>query len=183
MAISLMVVCNACQVNCLIITPYQATSRREPHKLADGTHTEIHKVVLFRIITRSSADTGVETPFSWGKKNLIALIFFTPFAWSWCGTEGMKKKTPDVSSPAGQGCEKLQFPSVLPAPWNAGIVRVTAGSQSTLKCNWTLERQTEKGRHCQGQSLAWHAVATSGLIDLYKATPPPPPRCHSVSLI
>lgn len=75
--------------------------------------------------------------------------------------------------PSGRG-EKLHFPSVIPAPWNAGIVLVTAGFQSTLKCNWTLERQTEKGRHCQGQSLAWHAIATSGLIDLYKANPPLP---------
>ncbi len=62
----------------------------------------------------------------------------------------------------------------FPAPWNAGIVLVTAGFQSTLKRNWTLERQTEKGRHCQGQSLAWRAIATSGLIDLYKANPPLP---------
>lgn len=79
---------------------------------------------------------------------------------------------------SGRG-EKLQFPSVILAPWNAGIVLVTAGFQSTLKCNWTLKRQTEKGRHCQGQSLARHAIATSCLIDLYKAIP----RCHSVSLI
>lgn len=69
---------------------------------------------------------------------------------------------------------KLQFPSVIFAPWNAGIVLVTAGFQSTFKRNWTLERQTEKGRHCQGQSLAWHAMATSRLIDLYKPPLPPP---------
>lgn len=67
--------------------------------------------------------------------------------------------------------EKLQCPSVIPAPWNAGIVLVIAGFQSTLKCNWTLEIQAEKGRHCQGQSLVWHAIATSGLIDLHKANP------------
>lgn len=79
---------------------------------------------------------------------------------------------------------KLQFPPVIPAQWNPGIVLVTAGFQSTLKCNWTRERQTEKERHCQGQSLAWHAIATSVLIDLYKATtthqspsPPPSPFC------
>lgn len=104
---------------------------------------------------------------------LIALILFTLFARSWwCKIHrSHEKKTPEVSSPIGQG-EKLQFPSVIPAPWNAGIVLVTARFQSTLKCNWTLERQTEKGRHCQGQSLAWHAIATSGLIDLYKANPP-----------
>lgn len=77
---------------------------------------------------------------------------------------------------------KLHFPQVIPAQWNPGIVLVTAGFQSTLKCNWTRERQTEKERHCQGQSLAWHAIATSVLIDLYKATtthrfPPPSPFC------
>lgn len=92
------------------------------------------------------------------------------------------KEPAEGSSPVGQRKKRLQFPSVIPATWNAGIVLVTAGFQSTLKCNWTLERQTEKGRHCQGQSLAWHAIATCGLIDLYKA-PPPPPCCHSVSLI
>lgn len=29
----------------------------------------------------------------------------------------------------------------------------------------------ERGGHWQGQSLAWHAIATSGQIDLYQATP------------
>lgn len=43
--------------------------------------------------------------------------------------------------------------SFLP-PRNAGIVLKTAGFQSTLKCNWTLERQPEMGRHCQGQSTS-----------------------------
>ena len=57
----------------------------------------------------------------------------------------------EVSSSIGQRREKkLQVPSVIPVPRNAGIVLVTAGFQSTLKRNWTLERQTEKGRHCQG---------------------------------
>lgn len=79
--------------------------------------------------------------------------------------------------------KKLQFPSVIPALWDAGIVLETAGFQSTLKCNWTLERQTGKERHCQGQSLAWHAIATSGLIDLYKAPSPPSLTRHSVLLI
>lgn len=68
--------------------------------------------------------------------------------------------------------KKLHFPSVISVLWNAGIVLVTAGFQSTLKCNWTLERQAETGGHSQGQSLAWHAIATSSLIDLYKADPP-----------
>lgn len=67
--------------------------------------------------------------------------------------------------------EKPQFPSFIPTPWNAGIVLVTAGFQSTLKCNWTLKRQTDRGGYCQGQSQAWHAIATSSLIDLYKAIP------------
>lgn len=36
----------------------------------------------------------------------------------------------------------------------------------------------EGGGHSQGQSLARHAIATSSLIDLYKADPPPPlPFC------
>lgn len=165
-------------MNCLIIVPYQATSWREPHKLT--AHTQTHKVVLFKLITRSSADTDAEMLCSWKNKRFSLLFLCSSYLHGHGAAKCPKamKEPPEVSSPIGKR-RKLQFPSVIPAPWNAGIVLVTAGFQSTLKCNWTLERQTEKGRHCQGQSLAWHAIATSGLIDLYKATP----HCHSVSLI
>lgn len=135
---------------------------------------------MFKTITRASADSGVEMQFSWENNRFR---FFTVFAWSRCckvdRDHGKKKKHHQRSVHTSGRGEKLQFPSVIPAPWNAGIVLVTAGFQSTLKCNWTLERRTEKGRHCQGQSLAGHAIATSGLIDLYKASPPPPllPLC------
>lgn len=116
--------------------------------------------------------------FSWGKKYkwLSLLLFCSPYLHGHAAakyTETMKKTARGQFTHRAEE-EKLQFPSGIPAPWNAGIVLVTAGFPSTLKCNWTLERQTEKGRHCQGQSLARHAIATSGLIDLYKGTPHPP---------
>lgn len=54
--------------------------------------------------------------------------------------------------------EKTQFPSFIPTPWNAGIVLVTAGFQSTLKCNWTLKRQTDGGVLSRSiTSLACHS--------------------------
>lgn len=145
-------------MNCLIIAPYQATSWRATQ--AGRQHTQIHKVVLFKMITRSNADTIDKMLFSWKNKCLSLLLLCSPYLHCHGAAEYIeameKKKCSRSVHPSGKG-EKLQFPPVTPALWNAGIVLVTAGFQSTLKCNWTLERQTEKGRHCQGQSLAWHA--------------------------
>lgn len=115
-----------------------------------------------------------------------ALCFSLLFAWSRCRKAAQRRGSWENRQRSVQLSrnkeEKLHFPSAIPAARNAGNVPVTAGFQSTLKCNWTLEHQTEKGRHCQGQSLAWHVIATSTLIDLYKApttttTPPLLPFC------
>lgn len=83
-----------------------STSWKEPQTLADGahTHTRIHKDVLFKTITRASADSGVEMQFSWENNRFR---FFTVFAWSRCckvdRDHGKKKKTPpEVSSHIGQ---------------------------------------------------------------------------------
>lgn len=64
-----------------------------------------------------------------------------------------KEKKWSVHSSVRGGKNYNSHQSFLP-PWNAGIVLKTAGFQSTLKCNWTLERQPETGRHCQGQSTS-----------------------------
>lgn len=156
-------------MNCLIIVSYQATSWRESHTLVTHIDTQgclvpnYHKIKCSRSVAR------------------ISLILFSLFAWSCCC------KLHRCRQITGRGQfirwaeeEKLHFPPVVPAQWNPGIVLVTAGFQSTLKCNWTRVRQTEKERHFQGQSLAWHAIATSVPIDLYKATLTPR---HSVLLI
>lgn len=153
-----------------LIVSYQAASRSETH-----THTQIHKVFLLKMITRPSADMVLEMLFSSKKQTVLTVLILSLLIRVVADGGGESA----ASSPVGQR-RKLQFPLLIPAPWNAGIVPVTAGFQSTLKCNWTLERQTGKGRCCQGQSLAWHAIARSSLIDLYN---PPTPQRHSVSLI
>lgn len=89
-------------MNCLIIVPYQATSWREPHKLT--VHTQTHKVVLFKLITRSSADTGAEMLCSW-KNKWFSLLFLCSSYLHGHGAakcpEAMKEP-PEVSSPIGQ---------------------------------------------------------------------------------
>lgn len=64
-----------------------------------------------------------------------------------------KGKKWSVHSSVRGGKNYNSHQSFLP-PRNAGIGLKTAGFQSTLKCNWTLERQPETGRHCQGQSTS-----------------------------
>lgn len=84
------------------------------------SHTQIHKVVSFKIITRLGADTDLA-----GKKG--SYWFYS--VQCVCVLMVLQKNWQRSVHSVGREEEKLQFPAVIPSLWNAGFVVVTAEFQ------------------------------------------------------
>lgn len=106
------------------------------------------------------------------RQRKVSLCFFFSPCLHRHGDVQDKKKQPEVIPPSVRG-RKTTFPISHSCPMECW----DCSSDCRISINLEMQLDTgasgrEGGGHSQGQSLARHAIATSSLIDLYKADPP-----------
>lgn len=148
---------------------------------AGRQHTQIHKVVLFKMITRSSADTIDKMLFSWKNKCLSLLLLCSPYLHGHGAAEyikAMKKKILEVSSPIGQ-----RKKTTIPTSHSCSVECWDCSSDCRISIN--LEMQLDTGASDrEGETLSRSITSLACQLQaVWLIYIKPPPCCHSVSLI